>query len=203
MPLLAEILKDPKTIDMTFHNVLRDLADSRNSGALELWIDMLLNNSDNQRRTQAARALGQLGDRKAIEPLERALVADAYIDVLREAAYALVRIDETVGYQPMMNRLATSQDGRALAAAIKATGEKGFLTALRMVVDQKDQNGAVLRLGMNYLRIFQDRQSIEIIAKHLNNSDPEVARAAFQELRWLRVPEEEIQKMSKEQAIDR
>jgi HEAT repeat protein len=200
LPPLAKILKD-RNFDGHLY-ILRDLARSCNPAALDMWVKMLAASSDFQWRTQAAQALGLLGDRRGIEPLKKAMVEDSYPDVRKQAVYALVRVDEKIGYEPMLQRLSKSQGGLLLVKAIKATGEKGYLTALRKVVGQENQDGDALRLAMANLRTFKDKQAIPIIARHLNHPDVGIARAAHSELRWLGAAEEEIKKMRKELASE-
>jgi HEAT repeat protein len=194
VPPLAKVLDSDPRDDLS-GTLLDSLAESGNPGAVDLWIKVVTEDSDRWYRIVAARALGRLRDRKAIEPLQKVLATSSDPDLRQKAVNALVQIDEVVGYQPKMDRVNKSPGGSALAEAIKATGEKGYVAGLRKVLEKRDRNATVLRMAMNDLQEIEGERAIPLISTFLRHREPELAEAAVRELEQLGVSEQKIQEM--------
>jgi HEAT repeat protein len=165
---LEDIVRGDKDVDI--HDLIR---------ALEY--------GDSITRYDAAVALGKIGDRRAVEPLIKAL-GDINTNVRQAAAWALFKLEDSRAVEPLIKALGDIntnvreaaawalfklEDSRAVEPLIKALGDR----------DSNVREAAALALGK-----IGDHRAVEPLIKALGDRDTNVRQQAALALEGLDEP---------------
>jgi len=161
--------------------------------AVEPLVAVLLNvNSVEKLRQDAAQALGQIGDSRAVEPLIVAL-ADKNAEGRRRAAEALGRIGDDRAVEPLIVALA-DMNNKDRQWAAEALGNIGKPAVGQLLVALKDDNPDVRALAASTLEQIGDAKIVKSLVPLLRDSNSHVRNAALkalQEFRW--EPDEDVE----------
>lgn len=131
-------------------------------------------------RMRAARALGEIGDQRAIEPLMRAL-SDSDRDVRKEAARVLGEIGDQRVVEPLIKALSDSNWDVHIEAA-KALGKIKDQRAVEPLIKALNSVAAVEALGE-----IGDQRAVESLIKALNSDNDHFRRrvaTALEKIGW-------------------
>jgi len=118
--------------------------------AQTLDVKMLIRDLDSEDvhvREEAAQALGEAKDPRAIKPLIDALKKDEYWDVREAAADALGEIGDPSALKPLMKALEKDENGNVQGAAAEALGGIGDAIAVDPLIEALDYKSSEARRG--------------------------------------------------------
>lgn len=140
-----------------------------------------LRHEDEEVRWEAADALGEIGDERAVEPLIQAL-KDEDDDVQWGAAEALGKMGEKA-VEPLIQAL---KDKNVRSLATFALGEIGDSRAVEPLIQAlKDEDKNVRFSGALYLGKFGDSRAVEPLIQALKDEDEDFQEAALASIRQL------------------
>ena len=144
-------------------------------GAFEDVIQAL-HSDDEEVREEAARALGELNDQRAVGPLI-SILSDENRYVRREAAKSLGRIGDERAIEPLINSL-KDDDRYGREGAAEGLGEMGE-KAVEPLIDAMEDPDWHVRMGAAIaLRIIGDKEAIEPLVSALEDENRFVRREA-------------------------
>ena len=136
---------------------------------------------DSTVRGASARALGSIGDARAVGPLITVL-NDSWPDVRGAAAEVLGTIGDPRAVDPLVAALGDS-DAAVRRASAEALGTIGDPRAVEpLVATISDSNAAVRGTSTKALRSIGDPRAVELLIAALNHSDQAVSSAAAKAL---------------------
>jgi HEAT repeat protein len=98
-----------------------------------------LRHENDRTRTQAARALGSIGDARAVEPLMTVLREDKTPIVRANAAYALGDLGDARAVEPLLGALEDESVRAPAATALGQIGDPRAVEPLRAALDDADE----------------------------------------------------------------
>ncbi|HUU74971.1 MAG TPA: HEAT repeat domain-containing protein [Methanoregulaceae archaeon] len=148
-------------------------------GAFEEVVDAL-HSRDEEMREEAVRALGELNDPRAVEPLISILNDDNRY-IRREAAKSLGRIGDERAIPPLINGL-KDEDRNGREGAAEGLGEMGE-KALQSLIDAMNDDDWHVRMGAAIsLRIIGDKSAINPLIAALDDENRFVRREVTKSL---------------------
>jgi len=135
-------------------------------GQIWEWPQLGRLGDDNENVQQmAAAALGQQGDRRAVQSLVAAL-RDKNETVCASAAEALGQLEASQAVEPLISVLLTRKEAAARTSAAAALGELGDRRAIKsLIVALKDQEKSVRRNATTALGQLRAKEAIEPLLK--------------------------------------
>jgi len=125
-------------------------------------------------RDEAAKALGELKDDRAVEPLISVLTEDDDNDVRGSAAISLGMINDTRALEPLIEAL-QDQESVVRSSAANGLGWLGDARAAEALIKAlKDKSFEVRGLAAMSLGIIRDQQATEPLIEALQDARPEV-----------------------------
>lgn len=139
-----------------------------------------LQSHDEEVREEAARALGELGDRRAVNPLIE-LLGDDNRYVRREAAKSLGKIGDEHAIPALINALKDEDRyGREGAAeGLGGMGEKAFSSLIRAI---KDEDWHVRMGAAIAFRIIGDKNALKVLIPAMKDENRFVRREVIKSL---------------------
>ena len=132
-----------------------------------------LDNEDKDVRMESARALGYLGDRKAIEPLLALLEKDKDAKVRLWAAISLGKMGDPDGIGYLFSFLG-SDDNLSRKMAVEALVEVGELVVPKLIDSLKDENYLVRCGAVQALGAGKFPEAVPVLASALRDTSAEV-----------------------------
>ena len=121
-------------------------------------------------RAAAAKALGAVGDRRALEPLLGAFRDAPFVDAA--AAAALGRLGDPRVVEPLISVLQSGQHGAFRAGAAEALGRLGDPRALEpLIAGVNDQDALVAQGSVEALGAFRDPRAVDSLVQALMTCD--------------------------------
>ncbi|MCK4846455.1 MAG: HEAT repeat domain-containing protein [Deltaproteobacteria bacterium] len=174
---LEGLLKDPDSgVKQTAVFALAKIEDIK-IGSLPV---MLLGSDDPVLRKSASIVMGELKDKRAVEPLSLTLLKDENMWVRYHAAVSLGSIGDERAVEPLLSSLKDSVGAvkvasmRALGLLKITTGE--VLDALISLIEDVDDD--VRRALAEELAFFEDKKSVEALSQMIEDSSWQVREAA-------------------------
>ena len=151
----------------------------------DYYVDLLSDDNAGVRwRKMAAEILGQLGDRRAVDPLIKALSHHNY-DVRQAAAEALGQLGDDRAVDPLSKALADDDRWVRLAAA-EALGQLGDKQAADSLINALSDNYfSVRRTAAKALGELGDKRAVDPLVKALSDDSSDVRKAAKTALKKL------------------
>jgi len=165
------------------HNTQRMVAEVFRQAIPALMTALDGDNLDMQQA--AAKALGQLGDTRAVEPLIAALHEDRNSNVRQAAAEALGQLGDTRAVEPLIAALRHPIPVLYVQqAAAKALGQLGDTRATDPLVDTalRDRDLDVRQAATTALKRLRDARAVEPLIDALRDPDLDVQQAAAKTL---------------------
>lgn len=139
-----------------------------------------LHSEDEEIREEAARALGELGDRRAVNPLIRVLSDDNRY-VRREAAKSLGKIGDEKAIPALITAL-KDEDRYGREGAAEGLGEMGEKAYPSLIHAMKDDDWHV-RMGASIaLRIIGNKDALRVLIPAMNDENRFVRREVIKSL---------------------
>lgn len=148
-------------------------------GAFEDVINAL-HSPDEEVREEAARALGELGDPRAVEPLI-GLLADENRYVRREAAKSLGKIGDERAIVPLINAL-KDEDRYGREGAAEGLGDMGEKAFPHLVSAMEDADWHVRMGAAVALRLIGDRKALPVLIRAMQDENRFVRREVIKSL---------------------
>ncbi|MBN2380946.1 HEAT repeat domain-containing protein [candidate division WOR-3 bacterium] len=104
-----------------------------------------LDNDDVRVREEAAQALGETKDPRAIKPLINTMKKDEYWDVRKAAAQSLGELGNPAAVNPLLNVLKKDDNRNVQGAAASALGEIGDTKAVEPLIEALDNKSSEVR----------------------------------------------------------
>jgi len=139
-----------------------------------------LHSSDEEVREEAARALGELGDTRAVEPLI-ALLRDENRYVRREAAKSLGKIGDERAIVPLIEAL-KDEDRYGREGAAEGLGDMGERAFPHLVAAMKNPDWHVRMGAAIALRLVGDKKAIPVLIEAMRDENRFVRREAIKSL---------------------
>jgi len=139
-----------------------------------------LNSPDDEVREEAVRALGELNDRRAVDPLIL-MLGDENRYIRREAAKSLGRIGDPRAIPPLINAL-KDDDRYGRDGAAEGLGEMGGKAVPALVEKLSDEDWHVRMGAAVALRISGDKSAIEPLIHALDDKNRFVRREVTKSL---------------------
>jgi HEAT repeat protein len=143
----------------------------RGPGAVKALI-AALGHADGQVRVSAAEALGEIGDRRAVRPLIRALKDEYYSTVRSEAAEALAKIGDTRAIEPLMAAL---EQRKVLVRFEGRERVAGF-------AEESGEDVSARIAAAEALGTVRAVQAVDLLCKALHHRDPTLCASAARAL---------------------
>lgn len=151
-----------------------------------------LRDMNSEVRKNAAEALGQMGDARAIEPLIKILRDDNDTNARKIAIEALGNIHDARAVEPLLGSLSdrrTVIQNASFDALVKlAEAAKERLDAQPLGVMLEDKNTAVRQLAIANLAEIPSRDSAELLIPYLADPDTGIRNAVTEALREIGEP---------------
>lgn len=185
-----EIAKDPETVELQQPRVQTKV--EQDSLVVQSLIDAL-KDEDWEVRKEAAWALGEMEDRKAVRALSQLLLKDENWEVRREAASALEQIEDRGAVDALSSALTEDINWEVRREAAEALGQiqdRSAITALESAL--KDENKEVRREAVEALGDLEDHRTVDALIGTLNDMDWEIrykAAWALGEMRSMKAVE--------------
>ena len=144
-----------------------------------------LKDEDSQVRDGAAQALGEIGDKRAVEPLINVLKADKNFYVRGGAANALGKLKDTGAVEPLINALKADKNSYVRGGAANALGKLKDTRAVEPLINalKADEDSHVRWGAANALGELKDTGAVEPLINALKaDEDSEVRWVAAQAL---------------------
>lgn len=139
-----------------------------------------LHNPDEEVREEAARALGELGDSRAVEPLI-GLLSDENRYVRREAAKSLGKIGDERAIVPLINAL-KDEDRYGREGAAEGLGDMGEKAFSHLVSAMEDPDWHVRTGAAVALRIIGDKRALPALTRAMQDENRFVRREVIKSL---------------------
>ena len=137
-----------------------------------------LGNEDVRVREQAAVALGQTNDLRAVNPLINTLKKDSYWDVRKAAASSLGQIGDPVAVKTLLTTLKKDENKNVQSAAASALGEIGDSKAVEpLIAALEDKSSEVRKEAARALGKIGDTVAVEPLITKLKDEDSRVRQS--------------------------
>ncbi|VVB89818.1 HEAT repeat-containing taxis proteinF [uncultured archaeon] len=134
-----------------------------------------LKDKEKEVRKSAAKALGEIGNEKVIEPLIEVLANDTEVEVRTMAVQALGAIGSEKAVEPLIEFLNNTEEHehvRAMAAyALGEIGNENAIESLIEVLINVDEKGDVQFMATQALETMESEKAVELLIEILNNAD--------------------------------
>jgi len=148
-------------------------------------VDLLipaLRDENSEVRSNAAYALGEIGDPRAVDPLIAAL-RDQNFEVRSNSARAIGKIGEAGAVDPLIVVLREDRDKTVRIEAIKALRDIGDLRAIDPLIEAlKDEDPDIRMHSVEALDNINDNRAVEPLIQALNDDNNDVREIAAESL---------------------
>ncbi|MCK5163114.1 MAG: HEAT repeat domain-containing protein [Desulfobacula sp.] len=187
----AEFLTKLKKNEVSEHQFERKKALGGDIGSIQYLVSVkdrfavsllvhLFKNQNFRECDFAPRALGRLGDRRAIPALLKVIEDDRISSSVRHhSAIAIGRINDRQALRPLIELLKKVKNESVISGIVKALGEIGDAKAIPSIVETLNNSTDFIRLAsVNALGMIGDKQALPYLESTIEDSNKDVRKAS-------------------------